>query len=541
MKKNGKIFLIVVLCLAVLVTAWVWFDNTHVRINGKFNKLSAVEVVLSGEELPDTEFLKQMPHLEVLDIRNISIQPEQYEKLRTELNGCDILWQVPIFGGRFDHTETELSATVVTAQDIENIAYFQELKTVDAAGCTDYDMLLTLQDAYPAVEVIYTVSVNGKAVRENAAELTISGEDASNLLGAMAYLPKLKKVDALDCTDYDTLHQIKTAYPELELQYTIPVGSENWPSDVTQLTLQNADGAELSRMLHHFSALTDVVLTGTAPNNDVMYQMVRDYPDVTFHWDFSVCGVVTSSTATELILSDVPMESVAEVENALKYFYDLQRVEMCQCGIPSEEMDDLWKRHPQTRFVWSIPMGKGNLRTDATAFIPYTYGFDFSNPCNDTQTRELKYCVDMVCLDLGHMRMKDLSFLEYMPNLKYLILADTQATDYSPIAGLKELIFLELFNSDFRDTELLLNLTKLEDLNIAWTRLKNPDLLKQMTWLKRLWATRIGLQDSENPKLKEALSETEVYTHGLHPTEGGWRQSKNYYDMRDLLGMEYME
>ncbi len=541
MKKNVKIILTAIFSLAILAAAFIWFSSTHIRINGDFFSLSAEEVVLRDEELPDAELLKQIRNLKILDVRKIPIQPGQYEQLRSDLPECQILWQVPVFGGRYDNTKAELATLDITVHDIENIAYFPELETVNATGCMDYEMLRALQDAYPNVEVIYTVSIDGTAVRENTTELVIGGEDASDLLDAVRHLPNLKRVDAMACSDYDTLHKIRMAYPELNLLYTIPVGEEAWPSDTTQLAVHNADGTELLRILPYFYALTDVTLTGIMPDNEVVYQMMCQFPDIVFHWEFLVHGVATSSTATELILSGIQMESVEEVENALKYFYDLQRVEMCQCGISSEEMDALGKRHPNTRFVWSIPMGKGYLRTDATAFIPYTYGFDFMGPCNDTQTRELKYCVDMVCLDLGHMRMKDLSFLENMPNLKYLILADTQAKDYSPVAGLTELIFLELFNSDFRDTELLLNLTKLEDLNISWTSLKKPQLLKQMTWLKRLWATRIGLPDSENPKLKEALSNTEVYTHGQHPTEGGWRQSKNYYDMRDLLGMEYMQ
>lgn len=541
MKKHGKIILIVGLSLIILAACLVWFANTHVALNGDIISVSAAEVVLEGETLPDLEALKQIEKMETLDVRGIPIQPEQYEQLRSAFPGCRILWRVPVFGAAYDNAETKLVTAEVSDQDIENLAFFPELKTVDATRCADYDRLLILKEAYPEVEVTYEVSVGEKAVRENVTEVTVGGDDASALMAAIPYLPKLQKIDALACSDYDMLFRIKAAYPALEVQYTLPVCDNAWPSDTTQLTLHNADGEELQQMLPYFAKLTTVTLTGTNPDHELIYEMMCRYPDVVFDWSFSVHGVVTSSTATELILSDIQLDTVEEVENALKYFYDLQRVEMCQCGISSEEMDALGKRHPEIRFVWSIPMGKGYLRTDATAFIPYKFGFDFAGPCNDTQTRELKYCVDMVCLDLGHMRMKDLSFLKYMPKLKYLILADTQAKDYSPVAGLTELIFLELFNSDFKDTELLLNLTKLEDLNISWTSLKNPQQLKQMTWLKRLWATRIGLPDSENPKLKEALPDTQVYTHGKHPTEGGWRQSQNYYDMRDLLGMGYMD
>ncbi len=541
MKKQIKIILITVLSLAVLTVAFAWFNSAYVRINGEFFSISAEEAVLGGERSPDPELLKRMPNLKMLDVRDIPLQPEQYERLRSALPECRILWQVPVFGGAYDNTETELMAAAVTAQDIENIAFFPELKRVNAAGCPDYDMLLALQEAYPDVEVIYTFSIDGKAVRENAAELVIGGEDASELLDAVAYLPQLTKVDALACSDYDTLHQIKTAYPELELLYTIPVGGENWPSDATQLTLHNADGEELQRMLPYFPALTEVVLTGTAPNNDVMYQMMCQYPNVIFQWNFSVHGVETSSTATELILSDIPMESVEEVENALKYFYDLQRVEMCQCGISNEEMDTLGKRHPETKFVWSFRFGSGYLRTDETALIPFKYGYHFDSPCSDEQTKLLKYCTDLICLDLGHMQMKDLSFLEYMPKLKYLILGDTRAADYSPVGYLTELIYLEVFWSDFKESDVLLKLTKLEDLNCAWAKLEEPEVLYQMTWLKRLWATSAGLSNSEIQELKGVLSDTVIVANGQHPTDGGWRQAQNYYDMRDLLEMPYMK
>ena len=249
----------------------------------------------------------------------------------------------------------------------------------------------------------------------------------------------------------------------------------------------------------------------------------------------------TNSVATELILNEIPMESVAPVEDALKYFYDLQWVEMCRCGISSEEMDALWKRHPETRFVWEIPMGGLFVRTDVKAFIPFKYGYNIDRPFYDEQAKELKYLVDLECLDLGHMRMNDISFLKYMPKLRFLILADTVCKDFSYIAGLTELVYLELFRSEIEDVNLLMNMTKLEDLNIGWTDLKNPEKLMEMTWLKRLWATMNGMNYAQFCQLEEALPNTYVYVNSKHPTEGGWRQSQRYYEMRDLLGMFYMK
>ena len=266
------------------------------------------------------------------------------------------------------------------------------------------------------------------------------------------------------------------------------------------------------------------------------------YPNVKFVWSFDVCGVSATSMDTELNLSGVQMESVEEVESALKYFYDLQKVEMCECGIPSEEMDALWKRHPETRFVWMVQVGVCNLRTDITSFMPYQFGYDGYSKLKDKHMGELKYCVDLVCMDLGHMAISDYSFLNYMPNMKYLILADTDGTDFSVLANLKELVYLELFMTKFDQAEVLTGLTKLEDLNLGTSKIDNIEPLKEMTWLKHLWMpATLKVSGTEKQELVDALPDTVINYKGSGSTGNGWREIPNYYAMRDLLNMSYMK
>ena len=137
--------------------------------------------------------------------------------------------------------------------------------------------------------------------------------------------------------------------------------------------------------------------------------------------------------------------------------------------------------------------------------------------------------------------MTDISFLQYMPKLRFLILADVICKDFSSFAYLNDLEYLELFRSEFNDVELLMHMKKLQDLNIGWTNLKNPELLKEMTWLKRLWTNMNGMTRKELAELRDSMPDTYVYIDSLHPTEGGWRQSELYYEMRDMLGMFYMK
>ena len=76
----------------------------------------------------------------------------------------------------------------------------------------------------------------------------------------------------------------------------------------------------------------------------------------------------------------------------------------------------------------------------------------------------------MVCVDIGHhMKVTNCDWVSYMPELKYLIIGDTDLDDITPLTGLTNLVFLELFITDFTDYTPLTTLTGLEDLNIAYT------------------------------------------------------------------------
>lgn len=540
--KNRKTVLALVLLIVSCAIGWGLFNSRYIIVNGDVFSRSATEVILSGQKLPNAERLQKLSNLENLDLRNIEVQPEEYEQLQAQLPDCNILWKVPFQDGYSDNTASGVTVVRMNGEEMARIKYFTGLQTVDARGCRDYDALLALQAAYPELSVMYTVNVGDAELRENTTEWTVSSEDVSQLLASLAYLPELQTLDARQCTDYETLMAIMEVRPEMNMLYAVSIGGVSHPGDAAQVTLNDADGQEALRLLKYLPNLTDVFFTGVVPDNEVMYQLKCQYPDVILHWDFELFGVQTCSTATELILSNIPMESTAEVEDALKYFYNLERVEMCDCGISSEDMDALNKRHPDTRFVWMVHIGIGSLRTDAIGCIPYHLHYNLHRPFYDKEAKDLKYCTDLIALDLGHMMVTDLSFLQYMPKLKYLVLGDMELVeDFSYIANLTELVFLEIFQTKFTDVSLLMNMKKLEDLNISWTKLENPELLKEMTWLKRLWCTSIGTSQEELKELAAALPNTLVYYKSLHPTEGGWRNSQNYRDMRDALNMFYMQ
>ena len=212
------------------------------------------------------------------------------------------------------------------------------------------------------------------------------------------------------------------------------------------------------------------------------------------------------------------------------------KAKVAACDIENEDMAAYRDRvRDKYKVVWTVRLGPSiALRTDKDNFMPNHFGV---GRLFDDYAYNLRYCEDMVCLDVGHMTLTDISFVEFMPKLKYLILAWTEVQYIEPIRSCKNLIWLELDNSCIRDYSPLVDCTALEDLNIGKT-FCDITPITQMTWLKNLYMIFGDAGDAW--KCTQALPDTHVVASGDATVGGGWRRLPNYYDMRDCLGMYYM-
>ncbi len=82
--------------------------------------------------------------------------------------------------------------------------------------------------------------------------------------------------------------------------------------------------------------------------------------------------------------------------------------------------------------------------------------------------RGLYYLRSIRSLDLGHCHLSAVPFVANMPHLRHLILADDLVYDISPLENLKELEWLELFNTAVGYPTPLLGCTALRDLNVCY-------------------------------------------------------------------------
>ena len=433
-------------------------------------------------------------------------------------------------------TQLDLHGTELPPiEDLVQMTQLTQLDLRDTGLTTEQYLYLTQQ--LPGCEILWSVPFQGQYYPQETTTLSIT-HLSQNDIDQLVYFPQLTKIDALKCTDYAALQALQAQFPQYDVQYEIVIADQKLAYTATELTLQDPDLGQLEAVLPYLPKLQTVTLTGNLPANEEILKLKVAYPKVRFIWSFELFGVAVTSQDTIVDLSNIPMESTDAVEASLPYFNQLERVIMCDCGISNEEMDALGKRNPNIRFVWTVSIGPNvRLRTDATYFMPYQYGAHL----NDSHTENLKYCIDLICIDLGHMDVSDVSFLRYMPHMKYLLIAISPVADISPLAGLQELEYAELFYSNIQDYTPLLSCPNLKDLNICYATPPDCSVLKQLTQLENLYIkewTPVPYID----ELRAALPNTTIVSvsrESCSSTADGWRKLPRYYAMRDLLGMPY--
>ena len=216
---------------------------------------------------------------------------------------------------------------------------------------------------------------------------------------------------------------------------------------------------------------------------------------------------------------------------------------MSDCGLDSETLDALNRQHPEVSVIWTVQVGIHKVRTDATVFFPA--GVSEKKLPGNEDLKNLRYCTELIAMDLGHCAITECDWLRNLSHLRYLILADTGISDLAPLSELKELIYLELFRTPITDYSPLLGCTALQDLNLSFTY-GDVSPIGQMIWLHNLhWNPGADHPElrTQIEALSETLQDTVIETEPDRPRRsigGSWRYLPNYYVFRDLIGGAFL-
>lgn len=526
--------LLVMMAVAVAGVLWLVYGRSYVFLGGQRYDRYARELDLRGCREVEFHRLSRFYALERVDLRDTDLQPEQYDVLRSSLPECEILWQVPFQDGYVDVDAKKLTVTSFSVRDLAATAYLPELETLDATGCRDYGTLAALSLRRPDCKVIYQVPLGGILQDAEADTLELPELDMEELREKLPYLPRAKKLLTETIPTPAALEEIERRFPEVTVFYILgnrrlPLGSGYKEADLRGARLSCADLAALIRCWPDLT-MGDIRNCGLSEREQMA--LCDAFPNCFLRWEVPFGDVFYPSDAQELDLSGLTLPDTAWLENKLRYMPNVRRVILEDCGLADEALAMLNDRLENTRIVWTVHIGQVAVRTDAEFFAPVVTG----QFVTEADMAPLKYCTDLVAIDLGHMSVRSCTWAEYMPNLRYLILADTCVTDISPLRNCGELVFLELFLTGVRDYSPLLSCRKLEDLNLCYCPGKSAPV-KKMTWLKRLWWDG---NPYETRGLENYLPDTECNFTSRSSTGGSWRLGERYKQQRDILGMGYM-
>ena len=538
LQKLLRLLTAAVLAVCLSLGAVHFLRENYVFLCGGLHRRDARELDLQGAGLSRLELLDRFPNLRYLDLRSTGLTLEQYEELTALLPDCSILWDVQ-FQGRFLSPDVQtLTLSRLTREDVDLLDQLPELLYIDARDCEEYALLRELQQRHPDCHIIYSVTLCEKSWDYRETRLTLDSADAATLEERLPYLPQAETVHLTgSLPTMEQLTALQAAFPAIRFIWETEIGDALLTSDTQRLDLsgQTPDPAGLADIFSRYPNLSHVDMRRCGLTDDEMMALADAFPGITFLWEMTVAGVRVSTGAEEIDISGNPVEDIAQIEKLLPYFPNLKKVVMCGCGIDNETMDAVNRKYENIRFVWSVYMGPILLRTDSTYFIPVKWGAEVTTE----DLYNLRYCTDMIGVDIGHMDVDSCEWAAYMPNLRYLLMADTPMQDISPLKDLKNLVYLELFMTRVTDLTPLLGCTALEDLNLCYTY-ADPRPLLEMPWLQNIWwSGGWGLQ-AYGYQLRQNNPNVHLeYTTGSS-TGAGWRELKNYYEMRDLMGMWYM-
>jgi Leucine-rich repeat (LRR) protein len=292
------------------------------------------------------------------------------------------------------------------------------------------------------------------------------------------------------------------------------------------------DTAELKELLKQHNNLVKVNLEGCGLTLPQMKDLRINFPKIEFFWSLSLYSITVSSQDIAIDLGRKRITNVAEFMDFLDCFPNLQKVDMYNSWIKRKDLEALYVCYPNIRFGWTLHIYEHTVRTDVTAFSTL-----HNNRCQTHSSEDfeqLKYCRDLVALDLGHNCIEDISFLRNFPKLKVLILACNYISDISVLTELKDLEYVELFKNRITDVSALANHEKLLDLNICFNKINDVSMLSTDKNLERFWMYHNKLTDEQCLAMRSALPYCKV-DFKSYSTLGGWREHPRYFVIKDIF------
>lgn len=241
---------------------------------------------------------------------------------------------------------------------------------------------------------------------------------------------------------------------------------------------------------------------------------------------------VNTKTTTELhyCKESIGNSGLEQFREVLPYMENLTYLTFDRCDTTDEAVAELRDEFPDANIAWRIFFSPFSCMTDVEKIWA-------SCDLRDNVTEPLKYCNKVKYLDIGHNALKDISFIQYMPDLEILIVSCGEIEDISPIKYCQKLKFFECAETYVRDISPIGDVPGLEDVNIGGNGKMKPDFscLYKLSNPKRIFIqnyynSNVNMEKIED-ELQEAFPDCEVDTiwNGHSALNDLWRFTRRYY------------
>lgn len=535
--------------------------SATITIAGTAVDRHAVTLDLRDLGIDDAETVKDLRKLRdlaTLDLRDNPLAIEAFDSIQARLPKCAIRWSVPLGAARYDSGSDTLAVSDFSQADLAALHYFPNLSSIDASGSTDYAALIQAQTEYPALSIEWTISAAGKTFSSTDTSIICAeGTTVAEVSTLLSALPKLTSIDLRNTRLFvEDVAPLQATLPAVQFLTNGLLLGGHYDTASTLLALDETttfDLAALREQLAAFPKLTSLDLRALPVTESDVVALNTQYPSLHIRWTVPLLETLSvDSDVEELDLRGYTVSDLAAFEQKLNWLSKLTYLDMCNCGPGDSEMAALREAFPQVKVVWMLHIGYWDVRTDVKGFSMAQVGEHEGvrwTKIGDERRRyrwvtneeiaKIRYCTDIEALDIGHsLILTDISFVKYVPTLRFLVLARTGVTDISPVRSLKNLIFFETFGCKLTDVSVLYDLPQLLYYNCSANRITDIGPLLSLKNLKRLWIINCRFTDEQLQQLKHGLPNTIIMAKGAHQTDNGWRyDNPEYLELQDLLGL----
>ena len=428
--------------------------------------------------------------------------------------------------------EIETLTVVLSAGEIYTLDQYPNLKSVDLTGSTCYATILEYMESHPKVDVTYTVPLGGTEVSCKASSIMLEPGSFTYdaLLENLKYLPKLTTISlpSVNLTP-GRISALLEAYPELTLDYSISLFSQEVNLDTTELDLSGMSSSQVEEAcdkLGMLTNLTDATLSSSLSMEDVA-RLQDAAPQTTFHYTFSLFGKTLSTTDEEVIYKNqsIGNDGEAQIRQALEILDNCSRFVLDNCKLDYEVLANIREDFRDgPKVVWRVYFGVDNrynqLTDDDTLRAVYNVTDDTCGP--------MKYCEGVKYMDIGHNEyLTDLSFVSGMPDLEVMIASGSAVKELVGFENCKKLTWLELASClKLQNIDSLAGCESLQYLNLCYTKVTSYMALDGLP-LKRFVCLSPKASAKEQKTFQEIHDGCRTVFYGYSNPWTPWRYDDN--------------